>query len=79
MTTTINTNDYTQMTRLSTRTHTQVKAMAKANGTTMSRIIESLLENAGTNTLMLQTEIDQGKKMRDLKRQVAILELEMEY
>jgi len=51
----INANDYTQMARLSIPVHKQVKAMATADNTTMSKIIESLLEGSG-NTCFMRLE-----------------------
>jgi len=48
----INANDYTQMARLSIPVHKQVKAMATADNTTMSKIIESLLEGSGNTCFM---------------------------
>lgn len=57
----------TNQAKLAHKVHRQVMAMAKANGTTVSKVIESMLELSGNTCLMRLEEAEQAKRLEDAK------------
>jgi len=75
----ITTNDYTAMTRLSIAVHKQIKLMAENNGTTMSKVVESLLENSGNTAILRVVEAELKAKIASSEADVAIAKLALEF